>query len=274
MKNMRLCSLLFVFFLSVFIFQINTTNGQNSIDFSKAQLTSLMEASSICFTEGVQALIDSKCGDECNPKFRESVFGLTALMLAAQNKNKDCKSTIDLLIENGADTSSSIGDHDGLVSIIALTFNILQGHPNATQSLMINLDQKLIEAHFLYTAGLGRDKIIRKFIDSDRVNTDVTGREGQTALILAARGCHFEMASHLIDVGAQLDIAETTNGGTALMYASAYGCPKIVRKLLKAGADKDKENYAEQTAMRLAILHKQTDVLKILFPSKSSPDQK
>ena len=271
-KNMICYSLLLVFlsvFLGVFIFQLfdkkNPTKSQNFIDFSKARLTSLMKASSMCFTERVQALIDSKCGDECNPKFRESVFGLTPLILAAQNKSEKCKSTIDLLIKNGADTKSSIGDHKELVNIIALTFNILKGHPNATQSLMINLDQKLIEAHFLYTVGLGRDKIVRKFIDGDRVNIDVTGREGQTALILAARGCHFKMASHLIDVGAQLDIAETTNGGTALMYASAYGCPKIVRKLLKAGADKDKENYAGQTAMHLAILHKQTDIIKI-FP--------
>ena len=92
-------------------------------------------------------------------------------------------------------------------------------------------------------------------------------------MILAARGCHFKMTLDLIGAGAQLDIAETTNGGTALMYASANGCPRIVRKLLKSGADKDKTNHAEQTAMRLAISHKQTDVLKVFLSSKSSPEQ-
>ena len=156
-------SLAFVF-LGVFVFQlfaIEEVKGQSSIDFSKAQLTPLMEASSICFTEGVQALIDAKCGDGCDPKFREPVYGLTALILAAQNKDKECKSTIDLLMENGADANASIGKHGELLDIIALTFNVLKGHPNATQSLMVNLDPELIEAHFLYATGLGNEKIVR-----------------------------------------------------------------------------------------------------------------
>jgi ankyrin repeat protein len=77
-----------------------------------------------------------------------------------------------------------------------------------------------------------------------RAGTDLNAKEdfgGSTPLILAAIFGQKEVATTLIDAGANLD-AKNNEGGTALHQACFFCRPEIVELLLNAGADSNLVN--------------------------------
>lgn len=63
-----------------------------------------------------------------------------------------------------------------------------------------------------------------------------------------------------------------THRNTALMYAANYGKLAIVKRLLEAGADPNKQNLQQHTA--LTLCNKHTEVFKALLESKANPNIK
>lgn len=61
-----------------------------------------------------------------------------------------------------------------------------------------------------------------------------------------------------------------TYKNTALMYAAEYGRVAIVKRLLEAGADPNKQNLQKHIA--LTLCNKYTEVLKALLEGKADPN--
>jgi ankyrin repeat protein len=80
---------------------------------------------------------------------------------------------------------------------------------------------------------------------------DIQNREGQTALIVAARYDRIDVVDLLIKAGANLDI-QNHEGQTALIVAAVYGHIDVVDLLIKAGANLDS---GKDTALSMATFH-------------------
>ena len=63
-----------------------------------------------------------------------------------------------------------------------------------------------------------------------------SARNGLTPLLLASRQGHGELVAHLLEAGADPNLAQTWRM-TPLMYATIFGQQQVVRMLLRAGAE-------------------------------------
>ncbi|CAF4907948.1 unnamed protein product, partial [Rotaria sp. Silwood1] len=90
---------------------------------------------------------------------------------------------------------------------------------------------------------------------------------GHSALYCAARACNVEAVNYLIELGAELDLAQRT-GSTALHVASFYGHPEVVCCLLESGADYRKKNVDNSMAEVEAY---NADIKQIFIDLKNSP---
>ena len=75
---------------------------------------------------------------------------------------------------------------------------------------------------------------------------------GMTSLHYASTRGHLELASLLLEKGANVDAATTDEGYTALMRATERGHVNTVQLLLASGANKDLMNARGKTALMLA----------------------
>ncbi len=87
--------------------------------------------------------------------------------------------------------------------------------------------------------------------------------DGWTAMHYAAFGGHADVATLLIERGADLD-AIAPNGQTPLMLAAGAGKLALVRILVEADADMDLEDYEGRTALILAIKNEHAPVVEYL----------
>lgn len=78
------------------------------------------------------------------------------------------------------------------------------------------------------------------FIDSD----------GKSGLHLAAEDYNIDIASMLVDAGADVN-AKNKNGDTPLHYASENRCTGIVELLIKAGANVNAKNNYDDTPLHI-----------------------
>jgi len=87
--------------------------------------------------------------------------------------------------------------------------------------------------------------------------------DGWTAMHYAAFGGHGDIATLLIDRGADLD-AIAPNGQTPLMFAAGGGNLALVQILVEADADMDVEDYEGGTALMLALKNGHAAVVEYL----------
>ncbi|MCX6328383.1 MAG: ankyrin repeat domain-containing protein [Bacteroidia bacterium] len=59
-----------------------------------------------------------------------------------------------------------------------------------------------------------------------------------------------------------------------LMYASVYGCPKVVKELLKKGANIDLQKITRETALMLTSANNNTEIVKLLTDEGAKLDLK
>lgn len=159
--------------------------------------------------------------------------GWTPLMIAAFNGRDE---VLDLLLEHGAAVNAT--DQGGNA---ALCWAAYAGHANCAKLLIMH------GAH-----------------------TDVRNSLGLTPLLQATAHRHLSVVLLLIDAGADLDAMDRERQ-TALHIATAAGYAEIVRALLRNKANMGIKNQAGDTPVKLAIKHKQDQILK-LFLSSNEPD--
>lgn len=73
----------------------------------------------------------------------------------------------------------------------------------------------------------------------------------------------------LIDAKAKLDAVDN-NKNTALHYAAGYGQADSCKMLVEAGADREAKNMDGKTALEVAQLNEQADVVAVLETKKES----
>ena len=93
-------------------------------------------------------------------------------------------------------------------------------------------------------------------------NLHVRDPSGHTALTVACVNGHAKCVSLLLWHGA--DCEALTKGFTPLMYAAWQGWANCAELLLRAGASPARENSEGQTALDLALQHKNAEVARLL----------
>ena len=82
--------------------------------------------------------------------------------------------------------------------------------------------------------------------------------------MLASQGGYVDMASHLIQEGADIN-GVSKHGYTLLMFASVNGHSEMVEFLLKNGADPNQLDVDQRSAMFLAAVQGQWHIIKLLL---------
>ncbi len=194
--------------------------------------------------------------------------GETALMTAARTGKLDA---VQALVGRGANVNATVQAKDGQAGQTALMWAAAEGQVSVVESLLAakaewntRLDSGFTP--FLFAVREGRIGVVRALlkaganvndaIESKATPTPRPGRRpraGVSALVLAVTNAHYELASVLLDAGADPNAADA--GYTALHVISAVRRPglgdndpapdgsgnltsnDIVRKLAQKGAD-------------------------------------
>ncbi len=101
------------------------------------------------------------------------------------------------------------------------------------------------------------------------LNVDARDIRGYSPLMLTVCHGHFEAASFLVKIGADLSTRDN-NGNSLLMAAVFYGHLSIVKLLLENGADPDACNYKKQTALLFAQVFGKHEIAKILIENRAN----
>lgn len=96
----------------------------------------------------------------------------------------------------------------------------------------------------------GQTKIVQALLAAG-VQLEARNADGNNALWLACVGNHLDVMDALIGAGIDID-NRNDNGATALMYAASTGKAPIVERLLLAGADITQETLDGFTALDMA----------------------
>ncbi|CAI8021052.1 Putative ankyrin repeat protein MM_0045 [Geodia barretti] len=107
----------------------------------------------------------------------------------------------------------------------------------------------------------GRTEVVSLLVKAG-ANTDLQNKDGDSALMMAAREGRTEVVSLLLEAGANTDL-QNKDGYSALMIA-ASSCSKTVPMLVKAGAALDLQNKEGDTAVIMATLRYHLPVSKEL----------
>ncbi|KAB8109392.1 ankyrin repeat domain-containing protein 2A [Oryza sativa Japonica Group] len=113
-----------------------------------------------------------------------------------------------------------------------------------------------------HTASVGDDEGLKKALDGG-ADKDEEDSEGRRALHFACGYGELKCAQVLLEAGAAVDALDK-NKNTPLHYAAGYGMKGCVDLLLKNGAAVTLENMDGKTAIDVAKLNNQDEVLRLL----------
>ena len=218
-------------------------------------------------------------GYGANPNRRETTRGQTALMWAAANNNAEA---IQLLAEHGAD------------------INTKTDNPSRSADSPFAYAPPTGFSPLMFAVRAGHIEATRALLDAG-AEVDDTVSDGQSALVVAAANANWELATYLLDRGADATAAEA--GWNALHQAVrtrrmnlAFGTPgpfasgtldsiDLMRKLLKAGVDvnarmtrngmrdgqRNRFNRLGATAFMLAAKVTDVEAMRLLLEAGADP---
>ena len=113
------------------------------------------------------------------------------------------------------------------------------------------------------TAVTSNDVPMVNFFIQNRVNLELTGPDGKTALMHALSLRNTNIAEMLINAGADLK-ARDPSKKNILMYAAEGNNPKVLKKLLDSGFDRNLRSTADKTALDYAVDARAAECVRII----------
>jgi ankyrin repeat protein len=130
--------------------------------------------------------------------------------------------------------------------------------------------ERLVELWF-DAARMGRDDVIPALLAAG-VDIEVTDAKGYTALVLASYNGQQSTTALLLEHGAAVDGAHDAQGNTALMGVCFKGYLPIARLLIDAGAAVNRRNGVGQTALMMAALFDQGEIIDLLLANSADAE--
>lgn len=114
------------------------------------------------------------------------------------------------------------------------------------------------------------DGEIMKLLFAAGADPNITGKDGDTALMAASRNGNTDLVKILLDAGAKPDLVDE-DGFTALMRAADQGYDDVVKLLLAAGANPNLKQ-ADMTPLYIAILSNRASTVRVLLEGGANPN--
>ena len=154
--------------------------------------------------------------------------GLTALMICS---NRGLADSVRILLDHGADTATR--DFEGkTAAVMAAETNQLRSHQDARRPrIPQGISYAVAARSRLGWRGRPHKQMIRQGAD-----VNATNFFGQPPLMIASDHCYTEIASLLIEAGADVNFTYRSTSTNVLTAASERDCSAIVTLLKKAGA--------------------------------------
>eukprot|EP00271_Cylindrocystis_brebissonii_P011783 TRINITY_DN2972_c0_g1_i1.p1 TRINITY_DN2972_c0_g1~~TRINITY_DN2972_c0_g1_i1.p1 ORF type:complete len:359 (-),score=114.31 TRINITY_DN2972_c0_g1_i1:416-1492(-) len=124
-------------------------------------------------------------------------------------------------------------------------------------------EEEEVEEEAIHVAASEGDLEALQQLLKDGADTDVVDAEKRTALHFACGHGKEKIVEALVKAGANIDALDK-NQNTPLHYAAGYGRKDCVKALMDGGASVTKRNLDGKTAIEVATLNKQTEVVKML----------
>ena len=129
---------------------------------------------------------------------------------------------------------------------------------------LLNSGFPCCESNFAASVEEGKYEIVRLFLEAG-YNASQRDTRGTPVLSLAIRNSHYEIASLLLDYGAEINLCAEDRSYSALMEAAQIGDLKTAELLLSKNADTNIQSKDGQTALILAVGRKDTQMVKLLI---------
>jgi ankyrin repeat protein len=152
---------------------------------------------------------------------------------------------------------------------VMFTFAACGNPPEEARIKLGQMNVKFNEDSFVARARDGDIMPVKLFLQAG-MGPNVTNKNGETPLGVAARFNRQEVAEVLLAHGANPNTGEKWNGATPLIWASVNGYPNIVKLLLEKGADVQVHDSKDgMTALMSAAVGDKTEVIKLLLEKKA-----
>lgn len=131
-------------------------------------------------------------------------------------------------------------------------------------------DSRSLNLNLLDAAKSGEPEVVATRL-REGASVKTRDRFGNTALIYAARGAHFEAARILVESDADTNQANV-NGDTPLFEAAGSGNLGLVRLLLEYGANPNAVNIKKISPLANAVYYRHADIAELLLERGARPD--
>lgn len=190
--------------------------------------------------------------------------GLTPFDVAFEKARSSDNDSLPTLFYTSAFTMEPYDPQGALLRLITLT------EPNQ--------DRIVFPGEALFDPAEDGNLPLVKALLKRGVNVTATNEKKETALHLAAKNGHAEVAAALLEIpsrGLVFDGRAVAEGNlTALHYAAQKGSPETVRVLMRLGANTEAMSNDGQTALHYAAQHDSPETLLVLMQLGGNMDAK